>query len=210
MSRIGNPQRLPFRVILFALILLTGIAAVGYEILNGQCPMKVDGLLASEMNELASKCGGCPSAQKGTCAAKSAPCAVTESAPNPEDRAVIFILLDNASSETASKAAEMLESLTARLVEANQPVLSMTLRKGERGFDQMIRQFSIKSLPTVVALSQGCKSTVVKTEDIGEDALNRAFANASKDTGCVPTASTPAAPTCSATCHGNLQTPESE
>ena len=185
------------------MVLLTAISVVGYATLNGQCPLTAGDTTGA--GALASSCGGCPSAKKTTCTVSSTPCAATAAEPSPEDRAVVFILLEDGPSETSRQAAQMLESLTAKLVEANRAILFTNLRKGDRGFDQMVWQFSVESLPAVVTLSQGCKSTVVKTADIKEDALNRAFANASKDSGCGTTPTTRSAPKCGATCPRDTQ-----
>ncbi len=201
-------HRPALKTVLFVLVLLTGIAVAGYTVLNGQCGLATGEPTGSD--EVASSCKGCPLAHGQSGSPGRDPCLAAPSqmkpGGSPSSKAVIFLLLAGGDSEASNRASHVLDSVTAGLLAANRPVLSLTLREGDKGYDQMIEHFSVTSLPCVITLSQGCQSSVVKTPDIAENVLCRAFVKAIGDCGTDSTGQS--SPACGATSLSSPQAPK--
>ncbi|MCD6326765.1 hypothetical protein J7M28_04320 [bacterium] len=202
----GRPPRKPWiKTVILAAVLLAAVALAGHLFSDcsanaSTCPFSAvcgsskDCVSASDCAFARCSCGACSAAKRRPSSTEQSPkksgiiCPLLDSKTNAKettaDKAVIFLLLSGGDVEASRRASDTLESVTAKFEKADLPILTLTLEKGERGFDRMIKQFSITSLPCIVAFGQGCQSSVVKTSDIAEEALGSAFKRAASDDAC--------------------------
>ena len=197
----------------FVVVLLSAVALAGHSLLIGHANESTGDPSAGFVS-VGSSCDGCSKKGSQLTEQSSKACGVicpnTTPKTNVEGptagKAVIFLLLAGSDVEASRRASRVLDSVTGRLAEVNRPVLSLTLREGDRGYDQMIKHFSVTSLPCVITLSQGCQSSVVKTPDIAENVLCRAFVKAIG--GCGTDSTGQSSPACGATSLSSPQAPK--
>jgi len=96
---------------------------------------------------------------------------------------VVFILLSGENRESASKASSQVETTLNKLLADGKKVEAFTLKKNAQGYDQLVKQFSVSSLPCVIVSGKGCGSVAVSGE-ITESKLLGAFVKASVPASC--------------------------
>jgi len=94
------------------------------------------------------------------------------------DKEAVFILLPGESEESSRRATRHVDAVAKMLSDQGRQVAAFTLEKHGEGYEQLIKQFSVKSLPCVVVAGQGCGSAAV-TAEITQIGLLRAFVQAS-------------------------------
>ncbi len=185
-----SSRRRWMKTAVFVVVLLAAVALAGHTLLIGQANESADDPSSGSFS-VGSSCGGCSKQCSQLSEQSRRECEVlfpisapkTNAMETTPDKAVVFLLLSGGDVEASRKASHTLDSLTARFTEAGRPVLSLTLREDDMGYDQMIKPFSVTSLPCVITMSQGCQSSVVKTADIAENVLCTAFIKAVGDCG---------------------------
>ncbi len=103
---------------------------------------------------------------------------------------VAFIFLPGEDEDSTRTASAQVEAAINMLSAKGKQVAAFTLERGADGYDQLIKQFSVESLPSVIVAGKGCGAAAVSGE-INETKLLRAFVVASKPAsggpgGCCP------------------------
>ena len=98
---------------------------------------------------------------------------------------VAFIFLPGEEEDSTRAASAQVEAAINMLSAKGKQVAAFTLEKGAEGYDQMIEQFSVESLPSVIVAGKGCGAAAVSGE-INETKLLRAFVVASTPVSCGP------------------------
>lgn len=106
------------------------------------------------------------------------------------DKEAVFVLLPGGSEESSRMASHHVDAVVKMLSDQGRRIGVFALEKHGEGYDQLIKQFSVQSLPCVVVAGQGCGSAAVSGE-ITQIKLLRAFVQASLPpsscaTPCVP------------------------
>ena len=94
------------------------------------------------------------------------------------DKEAVFVLLPGDGEETSGNVSRSVNAVIKMLSGQGRRVGTFTLRKRVEGYEQLIKQFSVKSLPCVIVAGRGCGSAAVSGE-ITEIKLLRAFVQAS-------------------------------
>ncbi len=103
---------------------------------------------------------------------------------------VAFIFLPGEDEDSTRTASAQVEAAINMLSSKGKQVAAFTLERGAEGYDQLIKQFSVESLPSVIVAGKGCGAAAVSGE-INETKLLRAFVVASTPAsggpgGCCP------------------------
>lgn len=103
---------------------------------------------------------------------------------------VAFIFLPGEDEDSTRTASAQVEATMNMLSAKGKQVAAFTLERGAEGYDQLIKQFSVESLPSVIVAGKGCGAAAVSGE-INETKLLRAFVVASTPAsggpgGCCP------------------------
>lgn len=103
---------------------------------------------------------------------------------------VAFIFLPGEDEDSTRTASAQVEATMNMLSAKGKQVAAFTLERGAEGYDQLIKQFSVESLPSVIVAGKGCGVAAVSGE-INETKLLRAFVVASTPVsrgpgGCCP------------------------
>ncbi len=103
---------------------------------------------------------------------------------------VAFIFLPGEDEDSTRTASAQVEAAINMLSAKGKQVAAFTLERGVEGYDQLIKQFSVESLPSVIVAGKGCGAAAVSGE-INETKLLRAFVVASTPAsggqgGCCP------------------------
>jgi hypothetical protein len=103
---------------------------------------------------------------------------------------VAFIFLPGEDEDSTRTASAQVEATMNMLSAKGKQVAAFTLERGAEGYDQLIKQFSVESLPSVIVAGKGCGAATVSGE-INETKLLRAFVVASTPAsggqgGCCP------------------------
>ncbi|MHC4462956.1 MAG: hypothetical protein ACYS6W_09970 [Planctomycetota bacterium] len=106
---------------------------------------------------------------------------------------VAFIFLAGEDGEPARVASAQVGATLNLLSDNGKKVAAFTLEKGAEGYDQLIKQFSVESLPSVIITGKGCGAVAVSSE-ITEAKLLRAFVMASTPASCKPGGCCPPSP----------------
>jgi hypothetical protein len=111
-----------------------------------------------------------------------------------ESRAnVVFVFLPDENEELNQATSAQIEATMNMLSEKGKQMAVFTLQKDSEGYDQMIEQFSVESLPSVVVAGKGCGAATISGE-ITETKLLRAFVVASTPVSCGPGGCCPSGP----------------
>ncbi len=101
-----------------------------------------------------------------------------------ENKEAIFILLPDENGETPGAVTRHLNTVVKMLSDQGRRIGTLTLGKHREGYRQLIKQFSVQSLPSVIVAGSGCGSIAVSGE-ITELKLLQAFVQASmKPSSC--------------------------
>ena len=109
---------------------------------------------------------------------------------------VAFIFLAGDKEDSARTASAQVEATMNMLSAKGQQVAAFTLHKEADGYDQLIQQFKVKSLPCVIVAGKGCGAAAV-SGNITEPKLLEAFVIASRpvsgcgSSGCSPSGCSP-------------------
>jgi hypothetical protein len=104
---------------------------------------------------------------------------------------VAFIFLAGDKEDSARTASAQVEATMNMLSNKGQQVAAFTLQNDAEGYDQLIQQFKVKSLPCVIVAGKGCGAAAV-SGDITEPKLLEAFVIASRPvSGCGPSGCAP-------------------
>ena len=98
---------------------------------------------------------------------------------------VAFIFLPGEEEDSTRTASAQVEAAINMLSSKGKQVAAFTLERGAEGYDQLIKQFSVESLPSVIVAGKGCGAAAVSGE-INETKLLRAFVVASTPVSCGP------------------------
>ena len=100
---------------------------------------------------------------------------------------VLFLLLPGKEEKPPLVLFQQVESYVKKLTTQGKQVVALTMQEHAEGYDEVVRQFSVKSFPSVVVWGAGCKSSTLST-DITESKLLRAFVMATTpvSSGCCP------------------------
>ncbi|MBA7610120.1 hypothetical protein ES703_17325 [subsurface metagenome] len=98
---------------------------------------------------------------------------------------VAFIFLPGEDENSTRTASAQIEATMNMLSAKGKQVAAFTLARGADGYDQLIKQFSVESLPSVIVAGKGCGAAAVSGE-INETKLLRAFVVASTPASCGP------------------------
>ncbi len=96
---------------------------------------------------------------------------------------VAFIFLPGEDEDSTRTASAQVEAAINMLSAKGKQVAAFTLERGADGYDQLIKQFSVESLPSVIVAGKGCGAAAVSGE-INETKLLRAFVVASTPASC--------------------------
>ena len=96
---------------------------------------------------------------------------------------VVFVFLPGENEQLDQTASAQVEATMNMLSAKGKQVAAFTLQKDSEGYAQMIEQFSVQSLPSVVVAGKGCGAAAVSGE-ITETELLRAFVVASTPISC--------------------------
>lgn len=91
---------------------------------------------------------------------------------------VVFILLPGEDQEQTMAASSQIEKVLNILSVRKKRVAAFTLEKSAEGYDEVVKQFSVKSFPCVIVSGRGCGSVAV-WDQITEANLLGAFVKAS-------------------------------
>ena len=94
------------------------------------------------------------------------------------DNEVIFVLLPGENDKQARAASRQVEAAVKKLEGRGKRAAAFTLEATARGYDQVLEQFTVESLPCVIVAGQGCGSSAVSGK-VTETVLLRAFVEAS-------------------------------
>jgi hypothetical protein len=94
------------------------------------------------------------------------------------DKKAVFILLAGGNEEADRSASAEVEAVVDKLSAKGKQVAAFTLQSNTEGYNQLVKQFSVKSLPCVIVAGRGCGAAAVWGE-ITEGNLVRAFVKAS-------------------------------
>ena len=106
---------------------------------------------------------------------------------------VAFIFLPGENDELARTVSAQIEATMNMLSAKGKQIAAFTLQKDAEGYDQLIQQFSVKSLPSVIVAGKGCGAVAVSGE-INETELLRAFVVACTPVSCGPGGCCPSGP----------------
>ena len=98
---------------------------------------------------------------------------------------VVFIFLAGENKESAQATSLQIEAAVDKLLSNGKQVAIFTLTKDAEGYDQLIKEFSVQSLPCVIVADKGCGAVAVSGE-ITEAKLLGAFVKASTPISCGP------------------------
>ena len=99
---------------------------------------------------------------------------------------VAFIFLAGEDEKSARTASAQVEATMNMLSSKGKQVAAFTLQKGADGYDQLVKQFMVKSLPCVIVAGRGCGAGAV-SGDITEAKLLQAYVVATRPiSGCCP------------------------
>ena len=94
------------------------------------------------------------------------------------DKKTVFILLAGGNEEADRSASAEVEVVVNKLSAKGKSVAAFTLRGNTEGYDQLVKRFSVQSLPCVIVAGRGCGAAAVSGE-ITEVNLLGAFIKAS-------------------------------
>jgi hypothetical protein len=94
------------------------------------------------------------------------------------DKEAVFVLLPGEDEDMSGNVSRHVDAVAKILSDQGRQVGAFTLEKHRKGYDQLIRQFSVQSLPGVIVVGRGCGSAAV-TGEITETKLLQAFVWAS-------------------------------
>ncbi|MHC4595793.1 MAG: hypothetical protein ACYS9C_03640 [Planctomycetota bacterium] len=111
-----------------------------------------------------------------------------------ESRAnVVFVFLPGENDELNQAISAQIEAAMNMLSAKGKQMAVFTLQRDSAGYDQMIEQFSVESLPSVIVAGKGCGAATISGE-ITETKLLRAFVVASTPISCGPGGCCPSGP----------------
>jgi hypothetical protein len=90
----------------------------------------------------------------------------------------VFVLLSGDDEEMSTDVSGQINAVVKMLSDQGRRVGTFTFKKRAQEYDQLIKQFSVTSLPCVIVVGQGCGGTSVSGE-ITELKLLKAFVRAS-------------------------------
>ena len=106
---------------------------------------------------------------------------------------VVFLFLTGENEELARSASAQIEATVNKLSAKGKQTAAFTLRKDSEGYDQIVKQFSVQTLPCVIVAGKGCGAVAV-SDEITEAKLLGAFVKASVPISCVPRSGSPCCP----------------
>jgi len=99
---------------------------------------------------------------------------------------VVFIFLAGDNEESVRTASSQIKTTMNKLLSKGKPVAAFSLKKNAEGYDQLIKDFSVKSLPVVIVAGKGCRPVAISGGEITETKLLNAFVKASVPSSCGP------------------------
>jgi len=97
----------------------------------------------------------------------------------------VFIFLAGENEELNRTASVQVDAMTNMLSAKGKQIAAFTLRRDSQGYNQLVKQFSVESLPSVIVAGKGYGAATVSGE-ITETELLRAFVVASAPVSCGP------------------------
>ena len=119
------------------------------------------------------KAGGCGKASCGG-AACAALAGLTEKVGQQQ---AIFVVLSAADSPAAQASPADVDAAVKALAGQGRAAAAVTLAKGDKGYDELVKRFAVQSFPAVIVTGRKCKNAAVVTE-ISEQTLLAGFVKA--------------------------------
>ncbi|MHC4423084.1 MAG: hypothetical protein ACYSWR_00225 [Planctomycetota bacterium] len=110
------------------------------------------------------------------------------------DKNAVFILLAGGNEEADRSTSAEVEAVVDKLSAKGKNVAAFTLQNNTDGYDQLVKRFSVQSLPCVIVAGRGCGAAAVSGEITKENLLG-AFVKASLPaSSCGPRVGSPCCP----------------
>ncbi len=98
---------------------------------------------------------------------------------------VVFIFLAGDNEKSTRTASSKIKAAMNKLLSNGKQVAAFTLKKNAEGYEQLIKDFSVQSLPVVIVAGKGCAPSVI-SDEITETKLLNAFVKGSVPSSCDP------------------------
>jgi len=186
-----------WKTVVFVVVMLLAGAVAAHSLLtrNGETASISQEGVSFGTTSLCDKAGlstECPATSKQPSETVAVSCGVTldsiESLGKSADEGganVVFIFLAGENEELNRIASAQVEATSNMLSAKGKQIAAFTLQKDSEGYDQLIKQFSVELLPSVIVAGQGYGAATVSGE-ITETKLLRAFVVASAPVACGP------------------------
>ncbi len=181
-----------FKTAIFILVILLAIGVAAHSLLKGNSETTSalpESISPSDTINLPAEAG---SVTKQPSTAVEVLCGVTldsmkslSKTANERGANVVFIFLAGENIKSAQAASLQIEATVNKLLSNGKPVAAFTLKTDAEGYDQLIKQFSVESLPCVIVAGKDCGAVAVSGE-FTETKLLGAFVKASTPISCGP------------------------
>ena len=167
------------KTVVFLLVVVAALAVLAHGLMKSGDEASNQPTMTSARGQAAARCGPAP---------VSIPALKKLTAENE----VVFVLLPGEDQERVQEVSCQIQLAKMTILQQKRSVDSITLPKDADGYAQLQKQFSVASLPCVIALGKGCGTKAVSGE-ITEKKLLEAFviastpaSSCSRASGCCP------------------------